>query len=86
RGRGICKRVEKAYQKMTDVSNRIEKLTAKPDELAALRLEVAQAFYEALKSESKTQHEKSHLLESYESHNPSSRRRISEIMPLDSRQ
>jgi hypothetical protein len=52
-------------KKVEDASRRIEKLKGKPKELALLRLEVAQAFNEALRSESKAQHEKSHLLASY---------------------
>jgi len=61
----FVKELRKLIKKLKDASNRIEKLTRKPNELAALRREVAQAFNEALKSESKAQHEKSHLLESY---------------------
>lgn len=57
--------LRKYIKKLKDVNNRIEKLKGKPNELVMLRLEVAQAFNEALKSESKAQHEKSHLLESY---------------------
>ena len=61
----FVKELRKCIEKLKDVSNRIEKLKSKPEELAMLRLEVARAFNEALKSESKAQHEKSHLLESY---------------------
>lgn len=61
----FVKELRKYIKKLKDVSNRIEKMKGKPDELAMLRVEVAQAFNEALKSESKAQHEKSHLLESY---------------------
>ena len=57
--------MRKCIEKLKDVSNRIEKLKSKPEELAMLRVEVARAFNEALKSESKAQHGKSHLLESY---------------------
>ena len=60
----FVKELRECIEKL-DVSNRIEKLKSKPEELAMLRLEVARAFNEALKSESKAQHEKSHLLESY---------------------
>lgn len=61
----FVRELRKYIEKLKDVSNRIEKLKGKPEELAMLRVEVAQAFDKALKSESKTQHEKSHLLESY---------------------
>ncbi|MGB9741440.1 MAG: hypothetical protein ACPLW5_06755 [Candidatus Bathyarchaeales archaeon] len=61
----FVKELRELIKKLKDVSNRIEKLKGKPDELSMLRVEVAQAFNEALKSESKAQHEKSHLLESY---------------------
>ena len=61
----FVKELRKCIEKLKDVSNRIEKLKSKPEELAMLRLEVARAFNEALKSESKAQHQKSHLLESY---------------------
>ena len=63
--KAFVKELRKCIEKLKDVSNRIEKLKSKPEELAMLRLEVARAFNEALKSESKAQHEKSHLLESY---------------------
>lgn len=48
----------------------IERFGLRPDlkkgeELIVLRSEVAKAFNEALKKESKAEHEKSHLLESY---------------------
>jgi len=57
-------------KKLKDVGNRIEKLKGKPDpktaeQLTKLRLEAIRALSEALKSESKARHEKSHLLESY---------------------
>ncbi|MBS7632679.1 hypothetical protein KEJ15_03535 [Candidatus Bathyarchaeota archaeon] len=61
----FVRELRKYVEKLKDVSNRIEKLAGKPNRLAMLRVEVAQAFYETLKSESKAQHEKSHLLESY---------------------
>jgi len=68
--KAFVKELRKCIEKLKDVSNRIEKLRGKPDPktaegLAKLRLEAVQALSEALKGESKAQHEKSHLLESY---------------------
>jgi len=66
----FVKELRKCIEKLKNVGNRIEKLKGKPDpktaeELATLRLEAVHALNRALKSESKAEHEKSHLLESY---------------------
>jgi hypothetical protein len=54
----FVKELRKCIKKLKDVCNRVEKLKSKHEELAMLQLEAAQAFNEALKSESKAQHEK----------------------------
>lgn len=61
----FAKKLKTYIEKIDDVSNYIRELRCKPKELAKLRLEVTQALNEVLKSESKVQHEKSHILESY---------------------
>jgi hypothetical protein len=66
----FVKELKRYIKKLKYVSNRIEKLKGNPDpktaqELAMLRLEAVHALNKALKGESKAQHEKSHLLESY---------------------
>jgi len=57
-------------KKFKELDNTIERLETTPDskkvkELMELRLEATEMFNEALKRQSKTEHEKSHLLESY---------------------
>lgn len=61
----FAKKLKMCIEKLEDASNYIRELRCKPKELTKLRLEVAQALNEVLKSESKVQHEKSHILESY---------------------
>jgi len=56
--------------KFKELHSAIERLGLRPnpkkiEELMTLRTEATQAFSEALKKESKAEHEKSHLLESY---------------------
>ncbi|MEM3054766.1 MAG: hypothetical protein QXM52_03575 [Candidatus Bathyarchaeia archaeon] len=57
--------LKKFLEKLRDANDKIGKLENKPEELAALRLEIAQALNDVLKSEGEAQHEISHLLESY---------------------
>ena len=57
--------LKKFIEKLRDACGKIERLKNKPEELAALRLEIAQALNNVLKSEGEAQHERSHLLESY---------------------
>jgi 5'(3')-deoxyribonucleotidase len=57
--------LKKFIEKLRDSCDKIERLKNKPEELAALRLEIAQALNNVLKSEGEAQHERSHLLESY---------------------
>lgn len=61
----LIEKLKKFIEKLKDASDRIGKLKNKPEELAALRLEIAQALNEVLKNEGEAQHERSHLLESY---------------------
>jgi chromosome segregation ATPase len=57
--------LKKFIEKLRDACDKIERLKNKPEELEALRLEIAQALNDVLKSEGEAQHERSHLLESY---------------------
>jgi predicted AlkP superfamily pyrophosphatase or phosphodiesterase len=66
----FVKELWRYIEKSKGFSGYIEKLETKHEsknveELMKLRLEAAEALSEALKKESKTQHGKSHLLESY---------------------
>ena len=60
----LIEKLKKFIEKLRDIGDKI-KLKNKPEELAALRLEIVQALNEVLKSEGEVQHERSHLLESY---------------------
>ena len=57
--------LKKFIEKLRDANCKIGKLKNKPEELTALRLEIAQALKDVLESEGEVQHERSHLLESY---------------------
>ena len=66
----FVKELRSCLEKFKELNSTIEKLETKPDpkkieELAKLRLEATKTLNEALKRESKAEHEKSHLLESY---------------------
>lgn len=66
----FVKGLRSCLEKLKELNNIIERLETKPNsrrlkELTKLRLEVTKMLSEALKRESKAEHEKSHLLESY---------------------
>jgi len=66
----FVKELQSCIAKFKKLHSAIERLGLRPNpkkigELMKLRTEVAKAFCEALKKESKAEHEKSHLLESY---------------------
>jgi chromosome segregation ATPase len=61
----FIEKLKKLIEKLRVACGKIERLKNKPEELAALRLEIAKALNEVLKSEGEAQHERSHLLESY---------------------
>ena len=66
----FVKGLRSCLEKFKELNNTIENLETKPDpkkveELAKLRLEAIKTLNEALKRESKVEHAKSHLLESY---------------------
>ena len=66
----FVKELRNCLEKLKDLYNTIERLETRPDskkieELMKLKLEVAKALSETLEKESKAEHEKSHLLESY---------------------
>jgi hypothetical protein len=56
-------------EKFKELNNNLEKFSSsdsnKVEELKEFRLEATRAFNDALKRESRAEHEKSHLLESY---------------------
>ncbi|MEM3704272.1 MAG: hypothetical protein QXX79_07655, partial [Candidatus Bathyarchaeia archaeon] len=58
-------KLKKFIEKLEEAYDKIRKLRNNPEELATLRLEVAKSLSDVLKSEGETQHERSHLLESY---------------------
>ncbi|MEM2319273.1 MAG: hypothetical protein QXW82_02905 [Candidatus Bathyarchaeia archaeon] len=60
----FIEKLKKFIEKLEEAYNKIEKLKGEPEE-STLRLEVAQALNEVLKSDGEAQHERSHLLESY---------------------
>jgi len=59
------KELRRYIEELKDVSNRIEKLKGKLEDLAMLQWEAVKSLSKASKSESEAQHEKSHLLEFY---------------------
>jgi hypothetical protein len=66
----FVKELRSCIAKLKELDSATEKLGLRPDpeegeELIKLRSEVTKAFSETLKKESKAEHEKSHLLESY---------------------
>jgi len=66
----FVKELRSCLEKFNELCNAVERLEMRPDpakieELMNLRLEAAKALSEALKKESETEHERSHLLESY---------------------
>ncbi|MCS7114928.1 MAG: hypothetical protein RMJ15_06725 [Nitrososphaerota archaeon] len=61
----FIEKLKNFIEKLEKAHGKIEKLRDKPEESAALRLEIVQTFNEVLKSDGETQHERSHLLESY---------------------
>ncbi len=60
----LIEKLKKFIEKLKDANCKIGKLN-KPEELAALKLEITQALKDVLESEGEAQHERSHLLESY---------------------
>ncbi|MGB9853646.1 MAG: hypothetical protein ACPLRY_02415 [Candidatus Bathyarchaeales archaeon] len=63
--KALTENLKKFMEKLRDAGDKIGKLKNNPEELEALRLEIAQALNDVLKSEGEAQHERSHLLESY---------------------
>jgi len=66
----FVKGLRSCLKKFKELNNILERLETRPDskkvkELMELRLEATKMLNEALKRESKAEHEKSHLLESY---------------------
>ncbi len=61
----FIEKLRKFIEKLKDAHDKIGKLKNNPQELAALKLEITQAFKDVLESEGEAQHERSHLLESY---------------------
>lgn len=66
----FIKGLRNCLEKFKELDNAIERLETTPDikkvkELTELRLEATEMLNEALKRQSKAEHEKSHLLESY---------------------
>jgi chromosome segregation ATPase len=61
----LTENLKKFIEKLRDANDKIELMKNKSEELEALRLEIAKALNDVLKSESEAQHERSHLLESY---------------------
>jgi len=66
----FVKELRSCIEKLKELDDYVEKLETKPDpkkveELTKLRLEATKALCKALEKESKAEHEKSHLLESY---------------------
>ena len=59
--RGCLEKFKELNMKMAEIGSDPKKI----DEFMKLRLEAVKAFSEALKKESKAEHERSHLLESY---------------------
>lgn len=60
----LIEKLKSFIEKLKDANCKIGKLN-KPEELAALKLEITQALKDVLESEGEAQHERSHLLESY---------------------